>query len=56
MVHLSQQQQLDAMPEGMAKQVALRILNAPKAPLDKLEEDCKELRVQFMKAHNLTEL
>lgn len=56
MMGISQQQQLDAMPDGMAKQIILKIINAPKAPVEQFEKDYQELKIQFMKDHNLTEL
>jgi len=52
---ISQQQELDAMPEGMAKRILLKVINAPKADMDKLKKDKQELMKQYLKSHNLTE-
>ncbi len=56
MMGISQQQELDAMPDGMAKRILLKIINAPKANMEQLDKDCKEFEESFMKSHGLTEL
>lgn len=56
MMGISQQQQLEAMPDGMAKRILLKIINAPKAPVEKLKEEYKNIEAGYLKDHNLTEL
>lgn len=56
MMGISQQQELDAMPDGMAKRILLKIINAPKANMEQLDKDYEELKAAFMKSHGLTEL
>ncbi len=53
---ISQQQELDAIPDGMAKRILLKVINAPKADLKKLNEMCKDFEKQYLESHNLTEL
>ncbi len=50
---ISQQQELDAMPDGMAKRILLKIINAPKANMEQLNKDCDEMIVAYMKARGL---
>lgn len=56
MMGISQQQELDAMPEGMAKRILLKVINAPKADRNKLREQYKDFKEQFLESHGLTEL
>mgnify|MGYP003312484870 FL=1 len=44
------------MPDGMAKRILLKIINAPKAPVEKLKEEYKNIEAGYLKDHNLTEL
>lgn len=53
MMGISQQQELDAMPDGMAKRILLKIINAPKANMEQLNKDCDEMIVAYMKARGL---
>ncbi|SHL32306.1 hypothetical protein [Fibrobacter sp. UWEL] len=55
MMGISQQQELDAMPDGMAKRILLKVINAPKADLAKLDEMCKDLEKQYLESHHMTE-
>jgi len=52
MVGVSQEQQIAAMPEGMAKRIILKILNAPKAPVKKLEKECQKIEERIWRARN----
>lgn len=49
MVGVSQQQEIDAMPDGMAKQILLKVIHAPKAPVERLEKETREFMARVMK-------
>ncbi len=53
---ISQQQELDAMPDGMAKRILLKIINAPKANMEQLEKDSQEFLAAYKKALNRPDL
>jgi len=55
MMGISQQQELDAMPDGMAKRILLKVINAPKADRKKLREQYKDIDKQYLESHNMTE-
>ncbi|SHH73925.1 hypothetical protein SAMN05720766_1222 [Fibrobacter sp. UWH9] len=39
MMGISQQQELDAMPDGMAKRILLKVINAPKVNQENLQSN-----------------
>lgn len=55
MMGISQQQELDAMPDGMAKRILLKVINAPKVNQEKLREQYRDIEKQYLESHNMTE-